>query len=422
MQRVRAPGGVLTADQWRTLARATADFTPRTPLHLTTRQDVEFHDLAAEAIPPLQARLADAGLSTVGACGDTLRNVTVCPCSGALAGSADLLPLARAVQATLTAEAGADALPRKFKVTLSCGPACGQPWINDLGFIVRGEPGAWKLSAIGAGSLGARPHTGILLAESIKPHDVLPMAVAALRIFAAHGDRRNRHKARLRHVREQVGNAALLAMLDEAFRAARSERPWPDVALVPTAGGCIVSRLLTFPDGDVTPAAAEALALLAADDAVRVRVAAYHRVVVFGPNEPALASRLAALPALAEAARPQPAIVACPGSRWCARALVDTRAVAARLREALATSLPPDAVVAVSGCPNGCAHSAVADVGLTGRLVGASDGGRMEAFDMVAGGGMGRDARLGAPAATKVPWNDAPARVAALWEELHHAR
>ena len=71
----------------------------------------------------------------------------------------------------------------------------------------------------------------------------------------------------------------------------------------------------------------------------RVRIANGHRVVVFARDEGALGSRLASSPALADAARPAPAVVACPGTRWCSRALVDTNAAADRLREALAGRL-----------------------------------------------------------------------------------
>ena len=33
--------------QWRTVAQLAAIYTPQTPLHLTTRQDIEFHNVSA---------------------------------------------------------------------------------------------------------------------------------------------------------------------------------------------------------------------------------------------------------------------------------------------------------------------------------------------------------------------------------------
>jgi sulfite reductase beta subunit-like hemoprotein len=59
--------------------------------------------------------------------------------------------------------------------------------------------------------------------------------------------------------------------------------------------------------------------------------------------------------------------------------------------------LPPGAVVCISGCPNGCAHTLVADAGLAGRV---SEG--REVFDLYLGGGMGRDTRLARSAFAKL--------------------
>ncbi|MFQ6049240.1 MAG: hypothetical protein ACE5K7_07745 [Phycisphaerae bacterium] len=63
MQRVKVLGGLLSGGQWRALGEIVRQFTPQTPLHLTTRQDVELHDLTAGQIPAVQQRLAEAGLS-----------------------------------------------------------------------------------------------------------------------------------------------------------------------------------------------------------------------------------------------------------------------------------------------------------------------------------------------------------------------
>ena len=81
-----------------------------------------------------------------------------------------------------------------------------------------------------------------------------------------------------------------------------------------------------------------------------------------------LASRIAACPALHAAARPGPRIVACPGKRWCKRGITRTDALACRILEQLNDILPAGATVCISGCPNGCAHSPVADFGLIAGL------------------------------------------------------
>lgn len=394
MQRVKVLGGKLTGPQWRALAQIAREQTPTAPLHLTTRQDVELHDVTADRVGAVQRSLAEASLTSLGACGDTLRNVTVCPCSGAAAGTADLVPLAWRIRALLESVEGIYSLPRKFKISLSaCEEACAQPWINDLGFVAERHDGQWYFRAVVAGSLGARPQTGMLYADRILPREVPALCLAAVSVFAVHGDREHRTRARLRHVRQRLGDDAFRTLLDEAFDAARADREWPDVDL-PEAPGGLGSRVtLTFANGDVTPAAADVLADLADRDDLAVRIANHHRVIVLGPDEPALREALSAHEALSDAARPQAAVVACPGKRWCSRGLTDTNGLADRIRAELDGVLSAETTVCVSGCPNGCAHSGVADVGLNGGLA-TVDGERQEVYDIRVGGGMGRDDRL----------------------------
>ena len=393
MQRVKIPGGLLTAPQWRILGQIVKELTPDSPLHLTTRQDIELHDLKGDQVGPAQQMLATGALNCVGAGGDSLRNVMVCPCSGLLRGAVDLHPLAREIQRTVQAEEGIFSLPRKFKISLSCCRACGEPWINDLGFVIRRKDGAYGFVVIGAGSLGSKPATGIVLFDWLAAADVLPVSVAALRIFIAHGDREDRRRARFRHIRERMGDEDFLAALRETFKAVKTERAWPEVSLPKAVDGFAARMTLTFPNGDVAVAAAEALGGLAQRDDVSVRIGSDHRVIVFGRDARQLHEAVAAFGSLAEAAKPQGTIVACPGTRWCRRALVDTNRIADRIRAQLAGKFPPDLTVCISGCPNGCAHSAVAQIGLTGGTI-MREGRREECFDLLVGGGMGRSDKL----------------------------
>jgi len=413
MQRVKVLGGRLTGGQWRALAGIARRLTPATPLHLTTRQDVEIHDLAAGQVPHVQGLLHAASLTSLGACGDTLRNITICPCSGAWAGTVDLAPLAWQVRRMLEAHEGIFALPRKFKIALSCSPQCGQPWINDLGLTAARRNGRWGFRVTVAGSLGARPGAGVLWKEWTPADEVLPLTLAAVRVFAAEGDRRNRRRARLRHVRERVGDEKFLALLDEALAAALAQRPWPTAELAEADPPLAASRTLTFPNGDVTPEAAEALAGLAGGDEFRVRIANHHHVIVFARDEAAVDRALAAHDPLAAPARAQASVVACPGRRWCSRALVHTNALADRIRRDLAEVLPPGTTVCVSGCPNGCSHPAVADIGLIGALAGEK-GARREVFSLYVGGGMGRSDQLAERAARKLTADEVVTEIARL--------
>ncbi|HAU38790.1 MAG TPA: hypothetical protein DCX07_13870 [Phycisphaerales bacterium] len=412
MQRVKVPGGALTGDQWRGLAEIVRRFTPDTPLHLTTRQDLEIHDLSDVQVPAVQHRLATLGLTSVGACGDTLRNLTVCPCSGVRAGCPDLLPLAQQIRRELEAYRGIFSLPRKFKISLSaCREGCAKPWINDLAFVAQRRGGAWGFRAIVAGSLGARPATGVELTDFLEACDAAPLALAAVRLFEAHGDRSNRAKARLRHVRERLGDEAFLAMLRDELAKVKSERNWPVALLREPAEPFEAHASLGLPNGDLLPDAADELGALADDPRLRIRVGLDHRVAVFARDERTLREAIAR-PALALPAEQRAVILACPGTRWCSRALVETNALAERIRRELGSRLPAGAMVCVSGCPNGCAHTAVADFGLSGVAT-TRDGQRIEAFNLLTGGGRGRTAALAQPAESKLTGDEVLRAIAA---------
>ena len=428
MQRTKLLGGRLNADQWRALAHAARRFTPGAPLHLTTRQDVELHDLAPDAVPQLQRSLADAALSSVGACGDTPRNITLCPGSGTRPDAPDLAPLARDAQAILEQTAGIWALPRKFKISFSaCPDACAQPWINDLGFVALRRGEQWGFRVMAGGSLGSVPRTAMLFDDFLPADDALPLISAAVRFFAAHGDRTNRRHARLRHVREKMGDQPFADALRRSLDEARRERSWTGVSFPPPPAGLEARLLLTFPNGDVAPDQADALARLA-DAGLAVRIANQHGVVVFGPDEATVREAVARQPTLAPAARPQPTVVACPGTRWCQAALADTCGLADRRREHMGDLAPAPAcepraearshldamTVCISGCPNGCAQSAVAGVGLVGGLA-TRDGQRTEVYNLFAGGQMGRTPRLAATIARRL---DADQILAAVAQRL----
>ena len=411
LQRVRIPGGRLAADQWRALAALARELTPATPLHLTTRQDIEIHDLSADAVPVAQRRLAAVGLTTVGGGGDTVRNITVCPCSGT-PGRPDLMPLAARIQGVLDGYAGLFTLPRKFKISLSaCGESCGRPWINDLGLVAVAKEGRWGFRVIAAGSLGARPGAGIVAREWLGADEMLPLVLAAVHLFDVHGDRENRCKARLRHVRERLGDGPFLDLLGREFDAALGARAWPAVSLPVAPDGASARLALTFPNGDVSPDQADALAALAD---VQVRIGFCHRVLLFGARSEQIGASIGAQASLRAAAQPQPHVVACPGTRWCKRALVDTNSLANRLRMELARRLQPSPAVCISGCPNGCAHSAVAPIGLIGAV--AREGGQgREAFRLLTGGDLGRSAKLAEPVGGQpMSADEAVGRVAAI--------
>jgi ferredoxin-nitrite reductase len=102
--------------------------------------------------------------------------------------------------------------------------------------------------------------------------------------------------------------------------------------------------------------------------------------------------------------------VACTGIDYCHFALIETKAIAVKTAEILATRLPHDLRVAThwSGCPAGCGNHAVADIGLLGKNVRVS-GETIEAVDIFIGGRAGPNAKAGVKMLEDVPCADLPA-------------
>jgi sulfite reductase beta subunit-like hemoprotein len=221
----------------------------------------------------------------------------------------------------------------------------------------------------------------MMLYQASHPEAVLPLAVAALRFFHAEGDRENRRRARLRHVRERLGDEEFRRRLDHRFAEERANGDWPSPA-VPRVENSRTRRLARLPlrRGDIAPGDAVALVDAAERTNAVVRIGFAHDLLVYGERDFDLPPALRGL-------KGRPTIVACPGTTSCPFALANAPAAADRIEEAL----PPGAraSVAISGCSNNCAHAAVADIGMTGctRKIGGT---ATECLRLVAGGGNGR--------------------------------
>src|SRR5437773_3956751 len=116
MLRVKIPQGVLTSDQLEALADAGAAYS-RGFGHITTRQNVQFHFVKLHDVEPAMRRLADAGLTTREACGNSVRNITGCPFAGVGHDERfDVTAYAEALTRFLLRHPLSSTLPRKFKI------------------------------------------------------------------------------------------------------------------------------------------------------------------------------------------------------------------------------------------------------------------------------------------------------------------
>jgi sulfite reductase beta subunit-like hemoprotein len=388
MQRIRIPGGRISWPQWRKIAELAATYTPGVPLHLTTRQDIELHDVPHESIPAIHEGLAEAALTIFGAGGDSVRNVTVCAGCDLCRDAFDLMPLARLVQSHLEYQPAIFNLGRKFKISFSgCEQACARPWISDLGFIAQANG---LFTVIGAGSLGAKPVPGIRLYKDFPAGDVLPLCVSALEFFEQSGERQNRRRARFRHVREKIGDRTFLIELETRFKEVKSRQAWPEIVPASNKEHLKLIHTLQLPNGNISPREALDLADAAEPKCATLRINLEHGIELYVREKIELPDGLAQL-------ANNPVIIACPGSTTCPRGFANCWVTADRIRKTLTKRQTKQLQICISGCPNNCAHSAVADIGLVG-IKRRENGKLSEYYRLSTGGGNGKNEKLAEPA------------------------
>jgi sulfite reductase beta subunit-like hemoprotein len=241
--------------------------------------------------------------------------------------------------------------------------------------------------------------------EGLRAEDVVPLANALLRLFNTHGDRRHRTRARLRHIRERLGDEVFVHRVEQAFERESVTYEGPRVHAVACGHEVAVVERLQLPCGDIAPELAIRLAEVADEAGAKIRLGLEHNILLFAGRELRLDDELSKL-------RDRPRIVACPGSKWCARGIADSRSAADGIREGLQGV--GDLSISVNGCPNNCGHAPIADVGLIGCRK-TVNGVKMECFRVVAGGGKGKTPELAQELHPGIPASKVTSAVGLLW-------
>src|SRR3989441_10928982 len=220
MQRIKIPGGLLTADQLVRLADA-ADRFGSGFLHFTTREDAQVYYVKLEETPDLLRFLAEAGITSREACGNTVRNITACYRAGTSATEAfNVLPYSQALFRFLVRNKYNQNLGRKFKITFEgCADDHSALRIHDIGLWAVTKTRNGKLRrgfrVYLGGGLGAAPHLAHLYTDFLPADEVVNLAAAALRLFDRYGERKARMKARMKFLVESLGWEEFRRALDQ---------------------------------------------------------------------------------------------------------------------------------------------------------------------------------------------------------------
>ncbi len=224
MIRIKLPFGKLTAKQLERIADVSDEYSTGN-LHLTTRQDIQIHHVSLERTPQLWADLEKDDVTLREACGNTVRNVTASAEAGIDPKEPfDVSPYAYAVFSYFLRKPFGQELGRKIKIAFSNSDAdTAFTFIHDVGFIpklqiVDGvEQRGFKVLV--AGGLGAQPFLAQTAFEFLHEDRIIPFIEAAIRVFDRHGERANRHKARLKYLVAKVGFPEFLRLVEQEEKA-----------------------------------------------------------------------------------------------------------------------------------------------------------------------------------------------------------
>ncbi|HEY6243299.1 MAG TPA: nitrite/sulfite reductase [Pyrinomonadaceae bacterium] len=220
MQRIKIPGGRLTADQLTRLADA-ADRFGSGFIHFTTREDAQIYYVSLDETPTLLRFLAEAGITTREACGNTVRNITSCYRAGTSATEAfDATPYAEALFRYLVRNKFNQNLGRKFKITFEgCAEDHSALRIHDIGFwaATREVKGSIQkgFEVYLGGGLGSTPQLARLFTNFLPAGEIFNLVASILRLFDRYGERKARMKARMKFLIQAMGWDAFVAALDE---------------------------------------------------------------------------------------------------------------------------------------------------------------------------------------------------------------
>jgi sulfite reductase beta subunit-like hemoprotein len=419
MMRVKIPSGILCAEGLRTIGEISEQF-GRDQGELTTRQNFQLHYITLDKAPEIFARLKTAGLTTMGGCGDVVRNITGCPVAGVNRDELfDVTPELHAAAEFFYGNREYSDLPRKHKISIaSCVHQCNAPEINCIALVGIIEDGREGFAVRVGGGQSSTPRLSRHLGVFITRDQVMPTLRAILDTWRLTTEYRiSRVKARLKFMIDDYGPEEFRRMVEARLGYALEdlpEMPLPEsesdhmgIHAEKGAGHFYVGFPVYL--GLMSGKQMREIAALAASYDGDIRLTRRQNFILAGIPEARLEQVVARVGEIGfplDANGLYASSIGCIGDPHCNYAVTPTKSKLASIIERLVAEFGEQVgglKLNLDGCPHACAQHWTGDIGLQGTTGRGPKGEPREAFDIILRGGLGKDAAIGKPLLRRIP-------------------
>lgn len=414
MFRIKIPIGRLTSEQLIRIADVSEKYATGN-LHLTTRQDIQYHYVKLENSPKVWIELAEKQITAREACGNTVRNVTASPDAGIHPDEPfDVSPYAQATAEYFLRNPICQEMGRKVKISFSSNEADSAfGYFHDFGMIpkIKIENGKEKrgFKVFVAGGLGAQAMQAYVAHEFLPEEKLLPFIEAGIRVFDRFGEREKRFKARMKFLLKTWGFEKWFATVNEELKGLENQEIWIDRQRFSTID---LPQSISLPNieiddqtaydfwyktnvlkqkqvdfvavkikvqlGDIHADKARLFAAIvkrfAADD-IRVTVNQGFLLRYVRPAHlPYLYKALDAIGLASPGFDTLADVTACPGTDTCNLAVTNSTGLSTRIEEVVLKEYPSlilndDIKIKISGCMNACGQHTAANIGFHGSSI-----------------------------------------------------
>ena len=420
MVRVKVAGGLVLPAQLKALGAISREY-GRDEAELTTRQGIQLHWVHMSMLPEVLAAIEAAGLTTCGAEGDTVRNITGCPVAGLTAAEPfDVMPVIQEAAQHFWGKPEFSNLPRKHKYTISACPAqCNAPEIHDValvGTVKDGQPG-FGLRV--GGGMANTPRISRDVGVFVPVGEAVEVLQAVTNAWQRDLRYRvSRAKARIKFMMDDYGPEGVRAKIEEQLGRPLADGSVPGPTAEADHMGVHAQRQpglstigVPVPAGRVTGSMLEQLGELLGELGADLRFTRQQNFIL--GNVPTgrageVQDRLAGLGLPPGKGRAYARSIACTSHRFCNYSVAETKGklddILGRLTTRFGSEQIGDLSIHLDGCPHACAQHWVGEIGLQGTTAtveGAEE--RIEAYDLTVGGGLGKRTAIGRRLLRRIP-------------------